>query len=95
MKAIAVLLVALMVLVSIAPAATAAHDTGGLVGGLIGCCFGVRSATAYNDGKDLHWREWGRLIPFAGFVFAIWDGVDGMNGRTTGNLASEYGATYY
>jgi len=55
----------------------------------------VRSATAYNDGKDLHWREWGRLIPFAGFVFAIWDGVDGMNGRTTGNLASEYGATYY
>ncbi len=94
MKAIAVMLVALMALFAIAPAAMA-HETGGLVGGIIGCCFGVRSAAAYNDGKDLHWREWGRLIPLASFVFAIWDGVDGLNGRTTGNLASEYGTTYY
>ncbi|MBR4190939.1 MAG: hypothetical protein IKQ55_13400 [Kiritimatiellae bacterium] len=94
MKKLAILLVALVALSTAAPAVVA-HETGGLGGAIIGCCFGVRSAAAYNDGKDLHWREWGRLIPFASFVFAIWDGVDGLNGRTTGNLASEYGASYY
>ena len=37
MKVIAMLLVALMVLCSIAPAAMA-RDNGGLAGGIIGCC---------------------------------------------------------
>lgn len=94
MKAIAILLVALMALLSVAPGAMA-RDNGGLVGGIIGCCFGVRSAAAYNDGKDLHWREWGRIIPFVEIVFMIWDGVDGLNGRTTADYASQYGSNYY
>ena len=94
MKAIAVMLVALMALLSIAPAAMA-HETGGLGAGIIGCCLGVRSAAAYNDGKELHWREWCRIIPYANIVFAIWDGVDGANGRTTAGLATEYGSNYY
>jgi hypothetical protein len=94
MKAIAILLVALMALLSVAPAAMA-HETGGLVGGIIGCCLGVRSAAAYNEGKDLHWREWCRLIPCANIVFSIWDGVDGANGRTAADLANEYGSNFY
>ena len=94
MKAIAVMLVAPMALLSIAPAAMA-HETGGFVGGFIGCCLGVRSAAAYNDGKVLHWREWCRLIPVANYVFAIWDGIDAANGRTTADLAAQYGALYY
>jgi hypothetical protein len=59
MKIIASLLIALMVLLSIAPAVSAASGQGGFMGFLVGCCFGIRSGAAYNDGKDLHWREWG------------------------------------
>ena len=94
MKTISLMSVALMAFLSIAPASLA-HQTGGLGGGLVGCCLGVRSASAYNDGKDLHWREWCRIIPCVNIVFAIWDGVDGANGRTTAGLAGEYGANYY
>ena len=94
MKVIAMLMVALMVLFSIAPAAMA-RDTGGLAGGIIGCCFGVRSAAAYNDGKDLHWREWIRIVPIASWVGVVFDAVDGMNGTTTSDLATQYGSNYY
>ena len=94
MKTIAMLLVVLMALFAVTPA-TMARDSGGLVGGIIGCCFGIRSAAAYNDGKDLHWREWIRVIPLASIVGVVFDAVDGMNGTTTANLASQYGANYY
>ena len=94
MKVIAMLMVALMVLFSIAPAAMA-RDNGGLAGGIIGCCFGVRSAAAYNDGKDLHWREWIRIVPIASWVGVVFDAVDGMNGTTTPDLAAQYGSNYY
>lgn len=94
MKKIAMLLVVLMALFAITPA-TMARDNGGLAGGIIGCCFGVRSAAAYNDGKDLHWREWIRVIPFASIVGVVFDAVDGMNGTNTANLASQYGSNYY
>ncbi len=94
MKTIAMFLAALMVLLSLAPAATA-QETGGLAGGIIGCCFGIRSAAAYNDGKDLHWREWIRLVPLANLVGFVFDIVDGMNGTTTSDLATKYGSNYY
>jgi hypothetical protein len=96
MKKIAILLVALMVLLSVAPGAMAsASEKGGIAGAIIGCCFGVRSAAAFNDGKDLHWREWIRIIPFVSIVGAVYDGVDGMNGRTTADYAAQYGSNYY
>ena len=94
MKVIAMLLVALMVLVSFAPAAMA-RGNNGLAAGIIGCCFGVRSAAAYNDGKDLHWREWIRVIPFISIVGVVFDAVDGMNGTSTSDLATQYGSNYY
>ena len=94
MKKIAVLLLALMVLSSVAPAVMA-HEPGGIGGGIMGCCFGIRAGTAYNDGKVIYWRDWIRIIPFVGSVFAIIDGVDGAKGTTTADLANKYGSIYY
>jgi len=95
MKIIASLLVVVMVLLCCAPAVSAAEGKGGFMGFLVGCCFGIRSGAAYNDGKDLHWREWALLIPIAGIVVAVMNGLDGMNGLTTADLAAQYGANFY
>lgn len=94
-KIVAMLLVVLMALFSFAPAATAGGQPGGFEGFLIGCCFGLRSAAAHNDGKELHWREWIRIIPIANIVGMVFDFVDGMNGTTTKDLANQYGSNYY
>ena len=94
-KIIASLMIALFVMMAIAPAASAADEKGGFLGFIIGCCFGVRSGAAYNDGKDLHWREWGNLIPIFNLVVGIMNGLDAMDGHTTKDMAAEYGANYY
>ncbi len=83
---------AVCLMASTAPAQT---QRGGIMGFIAGCCFGVRAAGAYNDGKEIHWREWVMLIPYVNIVFAIWNGVDGANGVTTSELAKRYGASYY
>lgn len=94
MKIVALFLVVVMALFAFAPAGVAA-ERGGIEGFLIGCCFGIRSSAAHNDGKDLHWREWIRIIPIAGIVGAVFDAVDGLNGTTTKDLANQYGSNYY
>ena len=73
----------------------AAERRGGVMGFIAGCCFGVRSGSAYNDGKDLHWREWGLLIPLFNLYVLVVNGVDGANGVTTKDYATQYGASYY
>lgn len=79
-----------------APSMSEAYQGRGGIGGLlVGCCFGVRTAGEFNAGKDLHFREWGRLIPYVGIVFAIWDGIEGAQGITTSQLQQNYGALYY
>lgn len=96
MKFVAMMLVVLLAFFAFVPTGTAAQkDAGGIEGLLIGCCFGVRSAAAHNDGKDLHWREWIRIIPLANIVGAVFDAVDGMNGMTTKDFANRYGSNYY
>ena len=95
MKAIACLLVALMVLLAVAPAVSAAEGKGGFMGFMVGCCFGIRSGAAFNEGKDLHWREWALIIPIAGLVVAVMNGLDGMNGLGTKDMAAQYGANVY
>lgn len=95
MKFIASLLVVLFVLLSFAPAVSAAGEKGGFMGFIVGCCFGIRSGAAYNDGKDLHWREWALIIPIAGIVVAVLNGLDGMNGLTNKDMAAQYGASFY
>ena len=94
-KIVACLMIALFVMMAIAPAASAANEKGGLLGFIVGCCFGVRSGAAYNDGKDLHWREWGTLIPIFNWVVGIMNGLDAMTGHTTKDMAAQYGANYY
>ena len=95
-KLVASLLVVLFVLIAFAPAAVAANsDRGGFLGFIVGCCFGIRAGAAYNDGKEIHWREWVTLIPFANIVFAIWNGIDGANGMQTSDYAKAYGSSYY
>ena len=95
MKIISCLLVAVLLFAAFTPVASFAGERGGLLGFIIGCCFGARSAAAYNDGKALHWLEWGLIIPFFGFVVAIINGVDGMNGMTSHDMAAEYGSNFY
>ncbi len=78
------------------PSLTEAYEGRGGIGGLlVGCCFGVRTAGAFNEGKDLHFREWARIIPYVGIVFAIWDGIEGAQGITTSQLQQNYGALFY
>jgi hypothetical protein len=92
-KMLSILLVAVLLSSTSAQAATAAR--GGFMGFIGGCCFGLRAGAAYNDGKEIHWREWCRLIPYAGLVFAIWDGVDCADGKTADYFADKYGQMYY
>ena len=72
-----------------------AREAGGLAGGIVGCCFGVRTAAAWNEGKNLDIREWLRIVPFAGIVAAVWNTVDGWNGITTADLRQIAGEQYY
>lgn len=65
------------------------------MGFVAGCCFGVRTAGAYNDGKEIHWREWVLVVPLVNVVMSIWNGIDGMNGWTTRDFAAQYGSSYY
>ena len=95
-KMVASLMIALLVLFAVAPAASAANaERGGFMGFIAGCCFGIRAGNAYNDGKEIHFREWCTIIPYVGIVFSIWNGIDGAQGSTTSDLATQYGATYY
>jgi len=94
-KITASLLVALLLMTTIASAAPSGAGRGGFMGFIGGCCFGLRCGAAYNDGKDIHWREWLTIIPYAGIIFSIWNGVDGASGKTSSDFASQYGAMYY
>jgi hypothetical protein len=75
--------------------AEAAPGRGGCVGGIVGCCFGLRAAGDYNEGKALHLMEWGRLIPIFGIYVAVCNFLDGYNGTTSTDLQKQYGATYF
>ena len=93
-KLIACMLAGLLLAGAWTPQAEA-REGGGIAGFFIGCCLGMRTAADWNDGKDLHFRDWCRLIPYVNIVFAIWDGVDGAQGVGRAQLAAKYGASYY
>ncbi|HBA85448.1 MAG TPA: hypothetical protein DCZ95_15285 [Verrucomicrobia bacterium] len=90
-KLIAGLLIAVFLLGAVESTMAATTGRGGFMGFIAGCCFGVRAAGAYNDGKNIHWREWLSLI----IVGNIWDGIEGAKGVTSSDLVTRYGATYY
>jgi hypothetical protein len=62
---------------------------------LVGLCLGPRAQMDYQNGKEFHWREICRLIPYIGGVFAIWDGIDISSGKGRVELQDTYGAMYY
>ena len=96
MKKFLAILVVALVICSIAGSTFAVNEQrGGVMGFIAGCCFGIRAGAAYNDGKEIHWREWVMLVPFANIVFAIWNGVDGANGMQTSDYVKKYGSIYY
>ena len=83
-KSIAILLIASFVVAAFAPAALAVKDreAGGFVAGLIGCCFGIRTAAAYNSGKDLHVRDILELL----CIGHIWSFFSAYGGMTSEDL---------
>jgi hypothetical protein len=97
MKKTLILLTAVMLSLGVFTQTSVAAEKGrgGAMGFIAGCCFGIRTAGAYNDGKEIQWREWVLIVPVVGFVFAIINGVEGAQGITTADLAAEYGSTYY
>jgi len=86
-----------------AGAATSNREPGGILAFFVGCCWGLRCGTEWNEGRDLHWREWVPLafsiVPYIGgiasAVFRIWDGVECAGGMTTRQFAEKYGANWY
>ena len=96
MKKFFILSLALLLLAgSVSPIMAMERGRGGVVGFFIGCCFGIRTGAAYNDGKQIHWRDWGPILPYVGFIFSLWNGFDCGSGMTTQQLATQYGAIYY
>lgn len=94
-KTIACVMAALMLSLSAGSASAINESRGGLMGFIAGCCFGIRAGGAYNEGKEIHWREWIMLIPYVNIVFAIWNGVDGANGMSSSDYAKKYGSAFY
>jgi len=96
MKKITIGIVAVMMFLGSATSSLAINDQrGGVMGFIAGCCFGIRAGAAYNDGKEIHWREWVMLIPYVNIVFTIWNGIDGANGMETKDYAKKYGSSFY
>lgn len=96
-KIIACMLVALFTAATMVPAhaAKSKEPRGGVAGFFVGCCFGIRAAADFNDGKNLHWRDWTPIVPYVGIIFNVWNGVDGASGTTTKDLSELYGSRFY
>ena len=97
-KVIALCCIALMLL-TLAPTMSVAKNPNRIPGGipafLVGCCFGIRTGTQWNEGSELHWREWTALIPYVNIVIGIWNGMDCYNGATAKEWADMNGANWY
>ena len=81
-KILAIALVAAIFMAAPAAKAEAAAGRGGIAGGLVGCCFGIRTAAAYNEGKSINIREWLQFL----WVGYVWAALEGYSGTTTSDL---------
>lgn len=93
-KTLAILAAAVLLTGAIAPPA-GASERGGMGGFLTGCFLGIRTAADFNEGKALHWRDWGRAVPLFNIVVGILNGIDGAEGVTRADLQQQFGSTYY
>ena len=71
------------------------REPGGLSAFVVGCCWGIREGSQWNEGADMHWREWMRIVPFVNLVIGIWDGLECYQGMTAHEWADRYGANWY
>lgn len=85
------ILMAVMAAMVAMPVVSAEKARGGLIGGIYGCCFGLRGAAAYNDGKDVVAMEWVNLI----IPFHLWSVIKGWQGTTTEDLRKDYGERFF
>jgi hypothetical protein len=92
---LALTLVASLMMPVTASALNKNRQPGGAVAFFVGCCFGVRVGTEWNEGSGLHWREWGTIIPVAGLFIAIWNGIDCASGITAHEFAEQNAANWY
>ncbi|MBP5787111.1 MAG: hypothetical protein J6Y19_04795 [Kiritimatiellae bacterium] len=83
-------LVILTVLICLATSSMAA-GRGGFMGGLHGCCFGLRGAAAYNDGKQMTAIEWIDAL-LTSHIIAF---IQGWSGITTADLQQTYGSSFF
>ena len=93
------LMVSVLGITLLLPVATQANGSGRAVGGapafFIGCCFGLREGTMWNEGADLHWREWSTIIPVVGGLVAIWNGIECAQGLTSRQFVEQFGVNWY
>jgi len=75
--------------------AKVSREPGGIPAFFVGCCWGIREGSEWNEGADMHWREWLRIVPVAGLVVSVWDGIECMDGVTAKDWAKQYGANWY
>ena len=96
-KIVALLLVLTMLTAGVTTTTVdaAGSGRGGFMGFIAGCCFGIRAGAAYNDGKEIHWREWIMFIPYVNIVFAVWNGIDGASGISSSDYVAMYGSAFY
>lgn len=86
------LLVGVLLAIVMATTSFAAPERrGGFMGGIYGCCFGLRGAAAYNDGKDVIAMEWIDAL----LIGHIWSFIQGWNGTTTEDLRKQYGTSFF
>jgi len=98
MKNVVITVLVVAFLCSIAPTKSEAKTTqqpGGLPAFVVGCCWGLREGTEWNEGAAMHWREWVRIVPLVGTVIAIWDGVECAQGIKAHDWAKTNGADWY
>lgn len=98
MKKIVSIVLLLVVLLALCPANSEARtnrDPGGIMPFIVGCCLGLREGTEWNEGADVHWREWCQLIPIVNIVFGIWNGIECAGGITAHEWAEKNGANWY
>lgn len=85
------ILMAVMASMVSLPVFSAEKSRGGLVGGIYGCCFGLRGAAAYNDGKDVIAMEWVDALLTA-HIYAF---IKGWSGTTTEDLRKDFGERFF
>ena len=71
------------------------REAGGPAAFIVGCCWGIREGSEWNEGADMHWREWMRIVPFVNLVIGVWDGIECYQGMTAHQWANRYGANWY